>query len=123
MTPSFGLSPPLSGPTGSPNGHRLAAAYCLPGRHRRIVITNATLDALDGTQLDAVLAHEHAHLTGHHHLVVGGADARRRAFPRVPLFRHAHAEISRLVELAAYCTRPALLPSPSASPEPSWPPL
>lgn len=81
--------------------HAIPAAYCLPGRHRRVVLTSAALAALDPAQLDAVLVHEHAHLSGRHHLVVGVADAWRRAFPGIPLFRQAHGEITRLVELAA----------------------
>ena len=81
--------------------HATPAAYCLAGRRRRIVVTSGALAALDETQLDAVLAHERAHLAGRHHLVVGAAAALRRAFPRVPLFVRAETEIARLVELAA----------------------
>ncbi|MHB8504113.1 MAG: M56 family metallopeptidase [Acidimicrobiales bacterium] len=81
--------------------HATPAAYCLAGRHRRVVLTSAALGALDEAQLRAVLAHEQAHLAGRHHLVVGAASALHRAFPRVPLFAEAHREIARLVELAA----------------------
>ncbi len=81
--------------------HTTPAAYCLPGRYRRVVLTTATLAALDDHQLQAVLAHEQAHLTGRHHLVLGTAAALHRAFPRVPLFAQAHEEIARLVELVA----------------------
>ncbi|MHB1927855.1 MAG: M56 family metallopeptidase [Acidimicrobiales bacterium] len=81
--------------------HATPAAYCLPGRHRRVVLTSAALAALDETQLQAVLAHEQAHLTGRHHLVVGAAAGLRRAFPRAPVFVGAHEEIARLVELVA----------------------
>lgn len=81
--------------------HATPAAYCLAGRHRRVVVTSGALAALDEAQLDAVLAHERAHLAGRHHLVVGAATALRRAFPRVPLFVRAETEIARLVELAA----------------------
>lgn len=81
--------------------HGTPAAYCLSGRHRRVVLTSAALAALDKPQLRAVLAHEEAHLAGHHHLVVAAAAALHRAFPRVPLFVQAHREIARLVELVA----------------------
>lgn len=81
--------------------HATPAAYCLPGRHRAVVLTSAALAALDETQLQAVLAHEQAHLAGRHHLVVGAAAALHRAFGRVALFAQAHEEIARLVELAA----------------------
>lgn len=81
--------------------HHVPAAYCLPGRHRRIVLTTAALAALDDLQLRAVLAHERAHLAGRHDLVVAGALALERAFPRVWLFRVARGEVERLVELLA----------------------
>jgi Zn-dependent protease with chaperone function len=81
--------------------HETPAAYCVPGTGRRIVVTSAALEALDDTQLQAVLAHERAHLRGRHDLVIAGAATLAAAFGRVRLFRTAHAEISRLVELLA----------------------
>jgi Zn-dependent protease with chaperone function len=81
--------------------HATPAAYCLPGRYRRVVLTSAALEALDSYQLQAVLAHERAHLSGRHHLVLEAAAALKRAFPRVSLFAQAHGEITRLVELVA----------------------
>jgi len=79
----------------------VAAAYCLPGRHSRIVLTTAAVTALDADELAAVIAHERAHLRERHHLVVGAAKGLARAFPRVPLFATAAVEIARLVELRA----------------------
>jgi Zn-dependent protease with chaperone function len=76
------------------------AVYCVPGR-RRIVFTTGAVQRLDGHQLDAVLAHERAHLAGRHHLVIILAAAARRAFPRVPFFATAASQISCLVEMAA----------------------
>ncbi|WP_051299663.1 M56 family metallopeptidase [Arthrobacter castelli] len=81
--------------------HSAAAAYCLPGRHQRIVFTTAALDALDDAQFAAVLAHERAHLRGRHHLILAGAEALQHASPRVSVFRTARAEIFRLVEMLA----------------------
>lgn len=81
--------------------HGTPVAYCLPGRHRRIVLTSAALAALRDDELQAVLAHERAHLSGRHHLVLAFADALRRAFPGLPLFRLAHEQIGRLVEMLA----------------------
>jgi len=81
--------------------HEEPAAYCLPGRHRRTVITTGTLRTLDGDQLDAVLAHEQAHQDERHGAVLAWAQTLARAFPRVPLFRTAEAEIARLVEMRA----------------------
>lgn len=81
--------------------HDVAAVYCLPGRHRRIVLTSAALDVLGERELAAVLAHERAHLAGRHHLILGCADVLARAFPAIPLFALARREIGRLLELSA----------------------
>jgi Zn-dependent protease with chaperone function len=79
----------------------IAAAYCLPGRHGRIVLTTAAVSALDEDELAAVIAHERAHLRERHHLAVGAARGLTRAFPGIPLFATAASEIGRLVELRA----------------------
>ncbi|MFI7444716.1 M56 family metallopeptidase [Nonomuraea indica] len=76
-------------------------AYCLPGRRASTVITTGALRSLSPEQVAAVLAHERAHLRGRHHLVVAGAEALATAFPRVPLFERARAELAGLVELLA----------------------
>jgi hypothetical protein len=81
--------------------HDVPAAYCVPGTRRRIVVTSGALMALDDEQLRAVLAHERAHLRGRHDLVIAGAVALARAFPRVGFFHTAHVEVVRLVELLA----------------------
>jgi Zn-dependent protease with chaperone function len=68
------------------------AAYCLPcGRHR-VVISAGALSRLSPGQLQAVLAHERAHLRAHHHLMLAIASALARAFPAIPLLaRYGHA--------------------------------
>jgi beta-lactamase regulating signal transducer with metallopeptidase domain len=76
------------------------AVYCLPGR-RRIVLTTGALTCLDDGQLDAVLAHERAHLAGRHHLVLALAVALQRAFPGVGFFAVAARQVAYLVEVAA----------------------
>ncbi|WP_198417631.1 M56 family metallopeptidase [Cryobacterium fucosi] len=81
--------------------HPAAAAYCLPGRARQVVLTSAALSALDHSQLLAVLAHERAHLRGRHDLILAAADALQHAFPRVAAFRIARTELGRLVEMLA----------------------
>ncbi len=81
--------------------HDRAAAYCVPGRSHRIVLTSAALAALDDEQLRGVLAHEQAHLRARHHLVLGFANAIATAFPAVPLLRVGAAESARIVELLA----------------------
>lgn len=79
------------------------AAYCLPNpdRRRRIVVTTGAMQALSPNQLQAVLAHERAHLDGRHHLLTGIADGLARAFPGVPLFDQARGQIAMLVEMVA----------------------
>jgi Zn-dependent protease with chaperone function len=81
--------------------HHEAAAWCLPGGGRQVVLTTAAAEALDAVQLTAVLAHERAHQRGRHHLLVSLAGSLAAAFPRVPAFRHGHEQVARLVELIA----------------------
>ncbi|GLW11585.1 hypothetical protein Misp01_67130 [Microtetraspora sp. NBRC 13810] len=76
-------------------------AYCLPGRHGLPVITTGALRTLTSAQTAAVLAHEHAHLRGRHHLVLAAVRTLVRAFSGAPLFARASSEIARLVELLA----------------------
>jgi Zn-dependent protease with chaperone function len=76
------------------------AVYCLPGR-RRIVLTTGALRCLDGRQLNAVLAHERAHLSGRHHLVLTFANALKDAFPAIGFFTIAARQVSELIEVAA----------------------
>lgn len=77
------------------------AAYCVAGRPATIVVTRGALAVLDGRQLDAVLAHERAHLAGRHHLLVAVSRALAAAMPRIRLFPAAATEIARLVEMRA----------------------
>lgn len=81
--------------------HDHPVAYCLPGRHRCVVLSTGALDRLDEDQLAAVLAHERAHLRGRHDVAVNVSRAVAAAFPGVPLFRAARREIAHLVELRA----------------------
>lgn len=81
--------------------HDDAVAFCIPGNRRRIVLTSATLELLDRAQMEAVLAHERAHLRGRHHLVLGIARTLVTAFPFVPAFRRAMDEVAVLVEIVA----------------------
>lgn len=76
-------------------------AYCLAGRPGTVVITSAALDALDRPHLDAVLAHEQAHLAGRHHLLLATTRALAASMPRIRLFRVAQDEVSRLLEMCA----------------------
>ena len=81
--------------------HSQPAAYCVAGRHPTVVLTTGALQALDPGQLDAVLAHERAHLAGHHHRLLAMARISRQVLPFMPLMRDADAQVARLVELRA----------------------
>jgi Zn-dependent protease with chaperone function len=76
-------------------------AYSVAGRPDTIVVTSAALDMLDERHLDAVLAHERAHLTGHHHLMLAFTRGLAATLPRVGLFTTGAREIARLTEMAA----------------------
>ena len=77
------------------------AAYALPGQGGRIVITSGALATLPHSQAGAILAHERAHTTGHHHLLLATARLLTHAFPGVAVLTDAHRQIDRLVELHA----------------------
>lgn len=77
------------------------AAYCVPGRTASIVLTTGVLQGLPQRELNAVIAHEQAHLRGRHHLCVSWASALARAFPFVPLLQSSPHEVARLVEWLA----------------------
>jgi Zn-dependent protease with chaperone function len=81
--------------------HDEPLAFSMAGRPGVVVATEGLTRHLDPGAVAAVLAHEKAHLTGRHHLLVAIADAVRATFPFVPLFRQAPAAIRDLVELAA----------------------
>ena len=81
--------------------HSQPAAYCVAGRHPTVIVTTGALQALAPGQLDAVLAHERAHLTWRHHRLLAMARISRRALPFLPLMRDAEAQVERLVELHA----------------------
>ncbi|HJT03614.1 MAG TPA: M56 family metallopeptidase [Pseudonocardiaceae bacterium] len=76
-------------------------AYCVPGRPNTIVVTSAAIDALTQRHLDAVLCHERAHLTGHHHLILALTRGLATILPRFQLFTSGAAEIARLLEMCA----------------------
>jgi Zn-dependent protease with chaperone function len=81
--------------------HPQPHAYCVAGRHPTVVLTTGALQALDPDQLDAVLAHERAHLAGRHHRLRAMARIGRQVLPFLPLMRDADAQVARLAELHA----------------------
>ena len=66
-----------------------------------MVVSTAALAVLGPGQLQAVLAHERAHLRSRHHLTLTASSALARAFPHVPLLAQASAELAVLAEMAA----------------------
>ncbi|MET9673564.1 M48 family metalloprotease [Streptomyces sp. NPDC006482] len=90
------------------------AVYCLPGRSRRVVVSSGAVHTLTPAQLAAALAHERAHISGRHHLLVAATEAFGAVFPRLPLARYGGASVPLLLEMAAddralrRCTRDAL---------------
>ncbi|MCW2560164.1 MAG: family peptidase [Mycobacterium sp.] len=91
------------------------AAYCVSGKPNAIVVTTGALDALDRSQLAAVLAHENAHIAGHHHELLMVLRGLATSLPRLPLFRVGAAVVADLLEMCAddaaarqFGTRPLL---------------
>ena len=76
-------------------------AYCLGGRPETIVVTSAAIATLEPPHLDAVLAHERAHLAGRHHLLLAVTRALAASLPRIRLFTVAETEIAGLLEMCA----------------------
>jgi hypothetical protein len=81
--------------------HPGVAAYCLPGPRSRLVLTAGAVDLLDDDELDAVLAHERAHVAERHDLVVLPFSAWASALPWIPGVRAARRSVARLVEMVA----------------------
>lgn len=81
--------------------HPAPAAYCLPGRHGRIVLSTGALHALEPRHLAAVIAHEHAHLRQRHDLVLLPLLAWRRLAPRTAPLDEAVAAVRLLLEMCA----------------------
>lgn len=76
-------------------------AWWLPGAAPQLVITTAASRRLKGRQLDAVLAHEQGHARARHDWLLHCSAALASGFPQIPVFAAFHAEMHRLVELAA----------------------
>jgi Zn-dependent protease with chaperone function len=76
-------------------------AYCVAGRPHTVVVSRGAVEALDKRHLAAVLAHERAHLTGHHHLLLALTRGFATGLPYVALFTACAAEVPRLLEMCA----------------------
>jgi Zn-dependent protease with chaperone function len=81
--------------------HPEPLAYCLPGPHPRIVITDGVVAALPPDELAAVLAHERAHADGRHEFVIQPFVAWQSALPFLAPARRATAAVAELVEMLA----------------------
>ncbi|WP_158852507.1 M56 family metallopeptidase [Saccharothrix deserti] len=81
--------------------HDEPLAFSLAGTPGVVVATEGLHRRLTREQVEAVLAHERAHLNGRHHLLVAASDALSTVLPFLPLFRRAPGVVRELVELAA----------------------
>lgn len=81
--------------------HPEPIAYCVPGARPRIVVTDGAIAALSERELAAVLAHERAHASGRHELVIQPFVAWESALPFLRPARTATAAVAMLVEMLA----------------------
>lgn len=81
--------------------HPAQAAYCLPGRNSTIVISTGALRILDHADVQAVIAHEQAHLRQRHDLLLLPLLAWRRITPRSTALDEATGAIRLLLEMLA----------------------
>lgn len=81
--------------------HTRPAAYCVPGSPPLLVITSGMRDSFGTHELDAVIAHEYAHLNYRHDLLSLPFMAWNRALPWIPSTREARASVAQLVEMMA----------------------
>ena len=81
--------------------HPTPTAYCIPGRQSRVVLSQGVLDELPDDQLEAVIAHEDAHLAGRHDLLLEFFAVAHRAVPSRLRSAAALAEVRLLVEVLA----------------------
>lgn len=81
--------------------HEAPTAYCLPGLRSRVVVSRGAVTSLTAAELEAVLAHERAHLRARHDLVLEAFTVLQQAFPAVVTSRRALDEVRLLVEVLA----------------------
>ncbi len=77
-------------------------AYCLPdGIGSLTVLSRGLMERLEPAELDAVIAHERAHVDQRHDLLLLAFRAWRSALPWFPIAARAEQEVAVLVELLA----------------------
>jgi beta-lactamase regulating signal transducer with metallopeptidase domain len=81
--------------------HPAPVAFCIPGVRPLLVLSSGMVKELDEAQVDAVIAHERAHLAEHHHLLLLPFVAWRAALPVLPAAGRAHDAVRDLVEMRA----------------------
>lgn len=82
--------------------HEAPYAFCVGGRRHRVVVTSALLATLSSDELEAVLAHEDAHLRQGHHMALVACRAIFGALsPIFPAFRRAMSLVRLYAELSA----------------------
>ncbi|WP_448616327.1 M56 family metallopeptidase [Modestobacter sp. URMC 112] len=81
--------------------HPAPVAFCIPGARPLLVLSSGMLAELDDAQLAAVVAHERAHLSERHHLLLLPFVAWRAALPVLPAADRAHDAVRDLVEMRA----------------------
>jgi len=81
--------------------HPTPTAYCIPGRRQHVVLAAGTLAALPDEEVDAVLAHERAHLRYRHDLILEFFTVMYTAVPTPVRSDPALAEVRLLTEVLA----------------------
>ncbi|WP_067432200.1 M56 family metallopeptidase, partial [Nocardioides jensenii] len=82
--------------------HDVPVAYCVPGMQgSRVVVSAGAIERLSSVEVEAVLAHERAHLRARHDLVLEAFSVLHRAFPRWVSSEAALVEVQLLAEVLA----------------------
>lgn len=81
--------------------HPAPAAYCLPGARSVTVLSEGMIELLSPDELEAVIAHERAHLRQKHHLLLDAFRSWKRALPWFPIATRAQDAVALLVEMLA----------------------
>lgn len=81
--------------------HSTPTAYCVPGLRSRVVLSQGTIDALSDEEVQAVLAHERAHLRERHDLILEFFTVMNTSLPPILRTPKALREVRLLAELLA----------------------
>jgi Zn-dependent protease with chaperone function len=76
-------------------------AYSVAGNPPLVVMSTGLRQCLDPAAVNAVEAHEHAHVRRRHHLLIAVAQAAAAGLGWLPLMRHSPSLVRTLVELDA----------------------